>query len=250
MSAVDALPTRESAGRRGRGRTSKVLASVAVVLAVLVGLDRLAASVAARSLADRVQSTQRLTVRPGAAIRGFPFVTQVLAGRYREVDLWTRAPVTEGGVRISSARVRLRGVRVGFSEAVRGGVSNVPVQSGSGTVLLTYDDLNRLLTQAGGGPVAVTLSAAGAGRLRVTGPFGLSLETGAQVTDGLLRIQPDAGDLAALPAPVRDVAVSLLANPVPLPDLPFNLRIRSGRLTARGLEITADAGGVAFPTRR
>lgn len=223
----------------------------ALVLAALVGADRLAAFFATRSLAKHVQSAQHLAARPGTAIRGFPFLTQVLTGRYREVDLSTRAPVTEQGVRIAAASVRLRGVQVGLSNMLHGDVADVPVRSGSGTALLTYAELNRLAQQNGGGAGgAVTFASAGPGRVRVTGPFGFTITTAASVVNGQLRLRPDAGQLDALPAPVRDLASSLLAGPLPLPRLPFNVTVKSGTFTAQGLTIDATANGAVFPTRR
>lgn len=243
-------PSRRRLAVRHRGAPRLVVVAV-LVLAALVAADRLTAFLATRSLAKRVQSAQQLAARPGAAIRGFPFLTQVLTGRYREVDLATRAPVIEQGVRISAASVRLRGVSVGLSDMLHGAVADVPVRSGRGTALLTYGDLNRLAQQnAGGAGADVTLASAGPGRVRVTGPFGLSITTAASVVDGQLRLSPDAGQLSALPAPVRDQVSSLLAGPLPLPRLPFNVRVRSGTFTQQGLKIDADADGAVFPTRR
>ncbi len=221
------------------------------MLVALVAADRLAAYLAARALASNVQSAQQLTARPSAAIRGFPFLTQVLSGRYRELDLATRAPVTEGGVRIASARVQLRDVRLKLSDVLHGTVASVPVRSGTGTALLSYDDLNQLATQQGGASgAAVSFASAGPGRVKVTGPFGLSITTGASVTNGQLRIRPDAGGLDALPAPLRGIAAGLVASPLDLPRLPFHLTIRSGALTERGLEVVADADGAVLATRR
>lgn len=239
----------QSSGRRGGG--PRLLLAAVLVLATLVGADRLAAFLATRSLAKHVESAQHLAARPGAAIRGFPFLTQVLTGRYREVDLATRAPVTEQGVRISAAQVRLRGVAVGLSDMLHGTVADVPVRSGSGTALLTYSDLNRLaqLNGAGAG-AAVTFASAGPGRVRVTGPFGLSITTAASVVNGQLHLSPDTQEFNALPAALRDLAAGLLAGPLPLPPLPFNVTIRSGTFNQQGLKIEANADGGVFPTRR
>lgn len=114
------------------------IAVALIVLGVLFGLDRAAESVTARKLAEQVQSTQHLTARPEVSIAGFPFLFQVLKGRYDDVTITANAPTDANGVTVDNAVAHLRGVKVGLRDAIHGTVSDLPVQSGTGTALITY----------------------------------------------------------------------------------------------------------------
>lgn len=233
-----------------RSRPLRLLVLVLLAVVLLVGLDRLAASLAARRLAANVQTSQRLSDRPDVTIRGFPFVTQVLRGSYGRVDLRSRGPIGRDGIEVSSASAELRGVRVHAGQALRGTVEDVPVASGTGSALVTYPELNALLARYGGlVGSAVSIRGTTPGRARVDGPLGLTLDVAASVTDGRLVVVPDPAGLAALPAPVRDVIARSVAAPIPLPAIPFNVRLASGRLEPEGLVLSAVARDSVFPVR-
>ena len=237
-----------AAGRSGRtGR--RVLVGVLVALLLLLAADRLAAAAAQRSLARELQSSEGLAARPEVHIRGFPFLTQVLAGRYGRVDLRAR-DVVRDGVQVSDVDVRLEGVEVGPSDAFSGRVREVPVRSGTGSVLLSYADLNGLVRQYGGAlGSAVTVGPAGPGRLRADGPLGLSLTASVEVVDGRLLVTPDPASLAALPPAASTLVTSTLQAPLAVPDLPFGARLTGGTIDDSGARLTATADGAVLRTR-
>lgn len=243
-------PDTDHSGSRSRRRVVRTAVALLLLLLALGVVDRVAAGLAARRLATNVQTAQGLAQRPDVRIRGFPFLTQLVAGQYREVDVSTTGPVSRQGVEVAHAQASLRGVRVSASEALRGTVREVPVASGSGSALLTYPELTAVLARYAG-PVgaAVTVTGTPDGRAQLNGPFGLSLRLAASITDGRVMVVPDAGDLQALPGPVRDTVTSALAAPVTLPPLPFNVRLASGRLTPDGLVLDATAENALFPVR-
>ena len=65
--------------RRRRRRGTKWLIAIFVLLALLVGADRIALLIAESQLASRIQSSQHLNQKPDVSIAGFPFLTQVIA---------------------------------------------------------------------------------------------------------------------------------------------------------------------------
>jgi len=222
---------------------------VLVALLLLLALDRLAAAGAERSLARRLQTTEGLSSRPEVHLRGFPFLTQVLAGRYGEVDLRAH-DVERQGVRVSDVDVQLKGVQVSPGDAFSGRVREVPVRTGTGSVLLSYADLNGLVRQYGGAlGSAVTVGPAGPGRLRADGPLGLSLTASVEVVEGRLLVTPDPAGLSALPPSVSSLVTSTLRAPLTVPDLPFGARLTGGTLDDSGASLTATADGAVLPTR-
>ena len=85
-----------------RGRRS--LIGLIVVLVVLAGLfvvaDRIAVGIADRRLADQAATqlaSRQITSakKPTASIGGFPFLTQVLAGKYQKVTIDVDHPRTQ-----------------------------------------------------------------------------------------------------------------------------------------------------------
>lgn len=95
-----------------RSRLVRALVLLLVLVVVLVGADRIAAAVVADRLASTIASSQHLATPPRVTFHGFPFVTQVLRGRYDGVGLEAQGPITAKGIRVDGASARLRSVRV------------------------------------------------------------------------------------------------------------------------------------------
>lgn len=90
------------------------MAAVVTLLLPLL-LDQAAEALTAHELAVKIQRAQHLSTRPHVTVRGFPFLTQVLDGKYTEIDVSSDSPVTNRGVTLSSVSVRLHGVHVGLT---------------------------------------------------------------------------------------------------------------------------------------
>lgn len=95
-------------------------------------------------------------------MRGVPFLTQALGGRYRDVRL-SATGVPAGDVRLAALDARLQGVRVPLRAALSGSVDAVPVERVDARALLSYDALARRA-----GDRALTFAPDG-DRLRVRG---------------------------------------------------------------------------------
>jgi LmeA-like phospholipid-binding len=228
----------------------RFLICLVVLLAILVGVDRIAAFVASRELAKKVQQTQDLASRPHVDIHGFPFLTQVVRGSYSHLTLTATSPVAAQGVELDNAKAELYDVQVNLSDAVHGTVSRVPVGRAVGTALVTYDSIDAALRDyAGpiGGLIKVTESSPGTATLH--GPLGISLSLEAQVHDGKLTLLPAPGALDALPDVIADPITKALTTPIPLPTFPFNITLTDARITASGVELSATTTNAVFPVR-
>lgn len=241
-----ARPPRTQTWRRWAMRFAVAL----TVLGVLCGLDRVAESITAGKLAERVQSTQHLTARPEVTIAGFPFLLQVLKGRYHDVTITAKAPIDANGVAVNNATAHLHGVKVALSDAIHGTVSDLPVQSGTGSALITYPQLDTIVHRYGGTVgQQITVHGLSSGHARLQGPFGMSLTVTAAITNGKLVVTPDPTQLNALPGLVKALLTDALATPIPLPTFPFNVHLESVQLDTAGVHLIASSTNSVFPIR-
>lgn len=232
----------------------KLLITLVVLAGLLVVADRVAAYVATRQLAGRVQTAEGLAERPDVTIHGFPFLTQVVGGRYDGIDLTARG-ITSNGVRIAAVRVHTEGVHVRLADALGGRIEQVPVDRGSGSVDIDYAALNALAKKYAGS--LVSLSSAGGARLRVTGMVsasGLSTGVGADAvvtaSADTLHVVPLPQALDGVPSALRSQARQLLTIDLPLPSLPFGLHLTSGTVTDAGVTAAAAGSAIVIPVGR
>ena len=87
----------------------KFLILLLILVILLVAADRISVYVAQRKVASRLAGAYNLSTPPSVTIQGFPFLTQVVAGRYDQVDV-TLSSVTAGGVEMRDLRARFTGV--------------------------------------------------------------------------------------------------------------------------------------------
>jgi DUF2993 family protein len=224
---------------------------VAIAL-VLVIVDRVAARVVAQRIAARIRTSQDLSATPSVVISGFPFLTQVIGGRYEAVSVTAR-DVRREDLRLSRVHVTLHGLRLPLRDVTNGSVREIPVQRGSAAVSVTYADLNAYLV-----PRHLSVAPDG-GALRVTGRVQVpivgqvSLSAPLRIStdgDGVTLVPEVVHSLAgALPASVRSAAVDLLTVRLSLRDLPFGVRLDSAHVGADGLAIEASASDITLPAQ-
>ncbi|BCJ59980.1 LmeA family phospholipid-binding protein [Micromonospora endophytica] len=248
-------------GRRPRRRGRKLLIGFVVLLLILVGLvavaDRVAVSVAERTIADEVsqqvaqQNAQ--SAPPEVEVAGFPFLTQVLDGRYERISIRLRdvqGSVQGDAVALPSLNVDARNVSASL-DTLRTGQGDVVAETVNGTGTISYQSLAALLNREGlalaeqGGKLAVTAPVDILGqRLTVTGTA--DIVVGEQ---GGVALKFDNLDAEGLPdAPLARTLVNNFARSisvdVPLPELPFGLTVREVVPRPEGLTVTADARDV------
>nr|WP_230415006.1 DUF2993 domain-containing protein [Micromonospora tarapacensis] len=237
------------------------MVGLVVLLLVLAGLlaiaDRVAATMAERTIADEVrqqvaeQSAQ--SSPPEVEVGGFPFLTQVLDGRYERISIRlrdVRGSVLGDAVALPSLDVDARNVRASL-DTLRTGQGEVVAETVNGTGTIEYQSLAALLDRDGltlgerDGQLAVTAPVDVLGqRLTVTGTA--DIVVGEQGQIALKFDDLDAEGLPDVPlarALVNNFARSISVD-VPLPELPFQLTVREVRPQPQGLTVTADARDV------
>ena len=234
-----------------------MLKRLLIFLVVLTGLAALAdiglAVVAGNATADQVRVHEGLREDPDVSFKGFPFVTQAVAGEFRRVEVTVR-DLERGGVTIDRIDATLEGVEVNLSEALKGRVSAVPVREGTATMRLTYGDLQTYLSRKpgniriavrGGRPVVVSsFGIPGAGSVDVEGTPTV------RVTSNSIRVSVSAvraviGDVT-LTSALASAAAARASFTIPLEGLPFGIEVKSAELTDDALEVTATAAGLVI----
>jgi hypothetical protein len=234
----------------------KLLALVAV-LVVLVVVDRVAVGVAEGQIASRVQTSQALIDKPEVDVAGFPFLTQVARGRYKQVTV-NVSGLTRDGLRLDQIRIVAEGVRVDPGDLLSGTVTSVPVDHARGSVLISYADLNTYLANRVDVP-KLAVSRGGSSNLRVTGSVevpvlgrSISLSGDAKVAiDGEnITLLPTSVDAVtgALPGIAESSAREALTIRFALKGLPFGVRLGQPTLTDDGIRISAFADGLTLDT--
>ncbi|WBB66192.1 DUF2993 domain-containing protein [Micromonospora sp. WMMD812] len=243
--------------RRGRRALVVLLVLLLVLAGLLVVADRVAAGVAERAIADQVrQEVAKQAAQsspPEVEVGGFPFLTQVLDGRYERISIVlreVRGSVQGDAISLPVLDVDAHDVRASL-DTIRSGQGEVVAETVNGTATISYDSLAALLDRPGlklseqGGKLAVTAPVDILGQqLTVTGTADVTVSEQGKV--GLRFNNLDAEGLPNVP-----LARTLLNNyaqgisvDVPLPDLPFQLAVREVRPLPEGLTVTADARDV------
>jgi hypothetical protein len=124
---------------RRRRRGTKWLIALVILLALLVGADRIALVVAEDQLAGRIQSSQHLSQKPGVSISGFPFLTQVAARDFPHATVDIHG-LTANSLTITDLHADLRGVHV------NGAFNGATVDSLTATAHISYSDIAKALS--------------------------------------------------------------------------------------------------------
>lgn len=228
------------------------LTVVLLVLAVLVAVaDRVGAAVAGRAVAAELQSAAALSARPEAEVRGIPFLTQALAGRYEDVRIKAR-DVPAGEIRVRELTAELSGVRAPLGDAVSGSLTEVAVDRVDARALLAYDALSRR-----SGDRQLTLSAEG-DRLRVRGSVRVAGQTFAAEAVSQLTLDGEVLVIKAEQVRVGDARVDRaieralqgrLDLRVPVSGLPYGLKVTDVVVDPEGIRLTAAARDTVLRAR-
>jgi hypothetical protein len=244
--------------RSRRRRRTRWLVAVLVVLALLfVVADRIAAGVASsKAVAQVVQRSQGLSARPSVSFGGFPFLTQVIFGKYTDIKVGINAITPPGGPRIEHLSAHLKGAHIPLSKALHDNVTSIPVDHISADVAIGFADLNKFLASQ---PGNLVLSAGSGGAVQVSGniteegtPITVSGNARLEAQDGQLTVVPvdvhvsGAGGLGDLLDSLGGLSALFPPIPVPLPDLPFNVRITSVHASGNGILASAAADHVVL----
>lgn len=222
----------------------KLLVALVVLLVLLVAADRVAVRVADRALATQLDS--QLGTTPTVHVRGFPFLTQAVAGRYRDIEV-TAPSVTRSGLTLDGVSASLHGVHVPLSAALGGSVASVPVDRLAVSGVVPYTSLQSraeglTLTQSG---EAVRVS----GSIRVLGRDLSATALATATLDGRTLVLR-AGSIQVDGVPVADSVANALTGRldlrIDLSDLPYGVQVTSVRATPAGVAVTGTATGTVL----
>jgi hypothetical protein len=259
-------PTRQAEQPRRRKRWRKVLGiGLIVLLLLLVVGDRVGVRIATNEMKKRIELAVAENAEPNApkatvsdvSLGGFPFLTQVLLGNYKDIR-FTIEGITTPGPRIQQIKARLKGVDVPLGDAIRDNVGQVPVDEIQGTVVVTYEDLNVFLAKETADDTFrnVMVTPVGNGeRVEATAQVDVPV-LGAQTVKGVAAFKVTNGALSLAIEQIGIQGTFNISVPLPAfnalslfdaPKLPFNLQLVDAGTDANGLSLTARATDVTLP---
>jgi hypothetical protein len=214
-----------------------------VLLGLLVVVDRVTLHLAEKAVAEQARTSGGLSTTPKVTAHGFPFLTQVLRGRYDRIDLQV-TDLDRGGVRMKELDATLRGAEVPLGDALGGKVEAIPVQGLDATAVVTYAELAHR-----SGIVGLRITPEG-DKVRVTGRVSV-LGQGVQAS-ALSRVSLRNGRIAlratslkvlgqSSPALVNALAGALDVL-VPVGTLPYGLKLTDLQVRPDGLRLVARSG--------
>ena len=214
-----------------------------VLLGLLVVADRVALHLAQQAVAEQARTSAGLSTTPTVKAHGFPFLTQVLRGRYERIDV-ELTDLDRGGVRMKELDATLREVRVPLGEALGGSVESIPVQRLDATALVTYAELAHR-----SGIVGVSMAPEG-DRVRVTGRvsvLGQSVQASAlsrlSLRNGRIALRATSFRVLGQSTPALVSALTGAFDViVPVGTLPYHLELTDLRVTADGVRLVARSG--------
>lgn len=214
-----------------------------MLVGLLVAADRVGLALAERTVEERLTGQPPFSTAPQVHAEGFPFLTQVLGGSYRHIQVSGRG-LTLGQLHGVGFEADLHGVHVPLSALARGQVDVVPVDRADGTVVIPYAEFARATGVSG---LRLTESD---GRLTATAPVKVPYvgRTVDVVADGRIALSGQRLELTvdnirvagvSLPGVVVRAASDLINSAVTLPALPYGLQLRTVSSRADGLHVTA-----------
>lgn len=217
----------------------KAVVALVVLVLVLVALDRVGWVVTNYALEGALKSQLHLDKKPKVRVHGIPFLTQVVGGKYGNVEV-RATNLTSGRVQDIDADVHLHGVHVPVKKLASWNVNTVPIDHARAEVTVPYGELARLsgvpglTARAKGKQVVLTAPLAGIGTVTATAT--------PKVTGNVVSVTPDAAQVDG--RAVSSALVQRLSYRLPLDALPFQLELTGLRVTSAGLVGTATADDI------
>jgi hypothetical protein len=236
----------QAAGPPRRRRRRHPLVWLLVVLVVILAIggigDQVAKSYAQNDIAKQVQSSG-LSAKPSVSIKGWPFLTQILAHDVKTIDISANNVTTTGGKLPVSFTARATGVHLNSS------FNGATIDHITGQVTISYQSLDSYLGNSIGipgltsisispdpakGPSAVTANAAGIASVNAT-----VVKTGAN------QITVKFGSLGGI-ASLLGGSGSIPDQVIDIPKLPLGLVVGSPEATSQGIVIPASASNTTL----
>lgn len=212
--------------RRGAIRLAVALAVLVVLVAVA---DRVSASLAEKAAATYLSKQPEFTKPPTVVIHGVPFLTQAVRGRYNDVEV-SSARVQLDSVSATNLDVHLKGMKLSLSDAFGGSIRALPCDSVEGQVTFTYQEIEALSQIPGLSLVDSNGQLAAMASLKIPGVGSvMTVQAVAtiQIVSGTVRLQVSKVAVTGQELPASAVAQlsATLSAPIPIPALPFGIKI-------------------------
>jgi hypothetical protein len=245
--------------RWGRRLLITFLVLLILIAGILVVADRVGASYAERTISDRVAqqlTEQKATAeQPDVTIKGVPFLTQVLAGNYQEIQILLNSfsgPAGNGkNIKMDPLDIRARDVNAPL-DTLRSGNGDIVAGTVTGVGTISYANLADLIGQQGLKLSERDGKLIGAAPFQALGQtFNASGTANLTVKDGVVSVtfaDVTADGLPNIPL-VRtlvDNYVKQLAFDLKVPALPLGLKVQKVEPRADGLYVTAGATNVSL----
>jgi hypothetical protein len=225
-----------------------VLAVIVVLGLTVALLDRILVGLAERKASEYLSEPfgHPATVR----VHGTPFLTQALRGRYRNVEVLGTLRV--GEIAGATLVAHLVNAYLPLRELLGGRARELPCEHVTGRLVLPYGELARVAKIPGlvldfeGERLMATASlpVPGISQLaRVGGEAVLS-----RTPEGTVWLRVRGVSVAGftLPGGMLNQLLPTLTVPIPLPSLPYGLRLDELRPTANGLVVDGSAQAMVF----
>lgn len=246
--------------RRGRGLLITLVILLIIIGGVLFAGDRIGRSYAERMISDKVSdqvANQKATSeKPDVTIEGFPFLTQVLHGRYDEIKIELAdfsGPADRNGtkkIKLPLLDIRAKDVKASMHTLRSGGDIVAGTVTGTGTI--DYKQLAALIDQPGLTLTEKDGRLTGSAKVNALGQsFDVTGAAKLSVSDGLVHVRfadvdsPDLPNVPGIKALVAGYADKLGID-VRVPTLPLKLKVREVQPETDGLKFTAGASNVTL----
>lgn len=206
----------------------RLLITLAVLSALFVAADRVAARVAQNQVSAQIKTSQRLSAEPQVTIRGFPFLTQAFGGEYDDIEV-VGTDLVSGSIKVGRVEADLRGVKISLSDALGGSLGAVPVTQATVRADVGWDALENASGEA------VKLEAARGGGVQVSTV--VSGRTIRFVADPVV----ERGQVVLVPRDVAGRTISFGTT-----TLPFGMRLTSAQVRPSGLVLVATGAGITL----
>jgi DUF2993 family protein len=130
------------AKRRGR-RTRRILISVFVLVALLVGADFGLAAYAEHTVSEKARQQLNLSDDPSVTIHGFPFITQALSGHYSHISL-AASGVPIANLSDVAVNAELNDVTAPLPDVLHGNTSAIEIGDLSAQVTIKASDIGKI----------------------------------------------------------------------------------------------------------
>lgn len=250
----------------GRGR--KIGIALLVMLVLLLGLvivaDRVGAGVAEDKLAEQaaieLKNNGATTAgEPKVKIGGFPFLTQVLGGKYKSITITADQPQTEG-IKLETLTIVAKDVKAAASDLLngRGPVTATEI---TGDATMSWDTVRSLITLANlpvpfdpatlqikivDNNVELRLPIALAGFNTTLVAKGSIAVAEGKVNLKLNDVQAEGVELPRAAQSLLNTIKNRLTATIRTPKMPYTLTIKNVETSDSGVKVTATAANVSL----